>query len=192
MDVLKALRAFYEKQAHSMMERYNRLLPFGDLIADRWKKASLLGFGTGTSVYDSSVIMGKVVIGKNTWIGPYTMLDGYHAKLQIGDNCCISTGVQIYTHDSVGRCLTGGQQSFVSAATAIGNNTYIGPNVIIVKGVVIGNHCIIGANSYVNRSFSDFSVAWGQPAKLKGKVIFSEDGMDYTIEHCGDDYSCDK
>ena len=50
--------------------KFNRVLPFGELMNDRWEKAKFLGFGKGTSVYDSSVILGDVIVGENTWIGP--------------------------------------------------------------------------------------------------------------------------
>jgi acetyltransferase-like isoleucine patch superfamily enzyme len=66
-------------------------------------------------------------------------------------------------------------------AVTIGNCTYIGPNSIISKGISIGSHCIIGANSFVNSSLPDFSVATGSPAKVSGKVIL--DGEGYSIEY---------
>ena len=82
------------------LKQYNRSLPFADMLFDRWERAKLLGFGEGTSIYDSCVVLGNVKVGKNTWIGPNTLLDG-SGELSIGDNCSISAGVQIYSHDSV-------------------------------------------------------------------------------------------
>lgn len=60
----------------SFLEELNRSLPFADLLFDRWERAKMLGFGEGTSVYDSAYIFGDVKVGKNTWIGPFTILDG--------------------------------------------------------------------------------------------------------------------
>lgn len=48
----------------------------------------------------------------------------------------------------------------------IGARSWIGSNVYIGGGVSLGEHCIVGANSVVTRSFPAFSVLAGSPAKL--------------------------
>jgi acetyltransferase-like isoleucine patch superfamily enzyme len=146
-------------------EQFNRVLPIAELITDRWEKAKYLGFGEGTSVYDSSIIIGEVVVGKNTWIGPNTILDG-SGGLIVGNNCSISAGTQIYSHDTVDWAVSGGTKHYIYEKTLIGNNCYIGPNTIIAKGVELGDGCIVGANSFVNKSYSSNSKIAGNPAKI--------------------------
>ena len=75
-------------------KKWKRTLPFGDYFVDRWEKANELGFGKGTSIYDSAIVIGDVKVGENTWIGPNVILDG-SGGLQIGSWCSISAGVQI-------------------------------------------------------------------------------------------------
>ena len=149
-------------------KKWNRVIPISEtLLGDRarWEKAEFLGFGEGTSIYDNSFVFGDVKVGKNTWIGPFTVLDG-SGGLEIGDFCSISAGVQIYSHDSVKWAITGGKEKYEYALTKIGNCCYLGPNTIIEKGVKIGDHSIIGANSFVNKDIPSYSVAVGCPARV--------------------------
>ena len=169
------IEAFRELRDHRM-RNWRRVLPTGDEISDRWEKARYLGFGEGTSIYDSSLVIGDVKVGKNTWIGPFTILDG-SGGLEIGDNCSIASGVQIYSHETVFWALSGGRMEYTRARTIIGNCCYIGPNTIVSKGVRIGNHCLIGANSLVATNIDDFSIARGSPCNIVGKVRLDEKGQ---------------
>jgi acetyltransferase-like isoleucine patch superfamily enzyme len=158
------LRALYHEVRREMQRKWHRDLPLDELLFDRFERARQLGFGEGTSIYHNSYVYGDVSVGANTWIGPFTLLDG-SGGLTIGDNCSISAGVQIYTHDSVDWAVTGGVASSERAPTAIGSKCYVGPNAVISKGVVIGDGCIVGANSFVNRSLPDGSRVAGNPAR---------------------------
>ncbi|WP_020587584.1 acyltransferase [Desulfobacter curvatus] len=168
-DVLVLFKGFWEYRQKYVQDKWRRSLPFGDYVVDRWEKAKLLGFGEGTSVYDSSVVIGDVSIGENTWVGPFTVLDG-SGGLKIGSYCSISAGVQIYTHDSIRWAVSGGTDKIERAPTNIGSRCYIGPNTIITKGVTIGRGCIIGANSFVKDDLADNSKAFGSPCKIVNKV----------------------
>jgi acetyltransferase-like isoleucine patch superfamily enzyme len=164
--MLRQVLELYQRLRQEQQEKFNRVLPFGDYVVDRWEKARYLGFGAGTSVYDNVVIIGAVRVGENTWIGPNVVLDG-SGGLEIGSNCSISAGVQIYSHDSVQWAITGGTAKYEYAPTAIGDNCYIGPNTIIQKGVVIGRGSIVGANSFVKWDVPERSKAYGNPAKCE-------------------------
>lgn len=48
----------------------------------------------------------------------------------------------------------------------IGDNTWIGMNVIVLKGVKIGNNSIIGAGSIVTKDIPDNVIAAGNPCKV--------------------------
>jgi acetyltransferase-like isoleucine patch superfamily enzyme len=163
---------------NAFIEQFQRSLPFNEELIDRWERAKRLGFGKDSSIYNSSLVFGKVRVGKNCWIGPHTIIDG-SGGLTIGDNCTISAGVQIYSHDNVKQTLSSGKLPIERLPVSIGNNVYIGPNTIVSKGVKIGNFCVIGANSFLKSAISDNAIAMGQPAKVKGKVIFRDDKIDF-------------
>lgn len=158
------LKYFYAKRS-AVKVKYNRVLSMNETLTDRWEKARFLGFGKGSSVYDSALIFGDVKVGENTWIGPFTVLDG-SGGLQIGRNCSISAGVQIYTHDSVKWAVSGGKEQYEYAPVVIEDHCYIGPNVVIARGVTLGKGSVVGCNSFVNQSFPPNSKIGGTPAKL--------------------------
>jgi acetyltransferase-like isoleucine patch superfamily enzyme len=167
-ELFKKLRQLWRVLQEQMQAKWQRTLPFGDYFVDRWEKARLLGFDEGTSIYDSALVLGDVKVGANTWIGPFTILDG-SGGLEIGSFCSISAGVQIYTHDSVQWALSGGQEGPERAPVKIGSRCYIGPNAIIAKGVTIGDGCIIGANSLVLNDIPPGSKAYGTPCQVMGQ-----------------------
>lgn len=169
-NIISEIICTFHKKRNETYIKFKRVLPFGDYFSDRWEKAKYLGFGEGTSVYDSVLILGDVKVGKNTWIGPNVVLDG-SGGLEIGSNCSISAGVQIYSHDSVNWAISGGKESYEYAKTIIEDNCYIAPNVIIQKGITIGKGSIIGTNSFVNKNIPEKSKAFGTPIEIKGKII---------------------
>jgi len=154
-----------------MMTRWHRSVPFPDELFDRWEQAAFLGFGKRSSIYNSSLVMGEVQVGEGTWIGPFTVLDG-RGGLSIGRYCSISTGVQLYSHDTVKWALTGGKVQEERKPTRIGDCCYIGPLSIVSKGIVIGDHSVIGAHSFVNKEVPPYSIAVGSPVKIIGRVEF--------------------
>lgn len=177
--------SFMAFKRDEMKKLYDRVLPSGELIYNRFEKAGYLGAGEGTSVYDTSVIMGNVKIGDHVWIGPYTLLEGSNASLCIGDYVSIDAGVMIYTHDSTRYYISGGVEPFVKGEVNIGNNTVIGTMTMVACNVTIGNHCIIGAHSFVNRDIPDYTIAAGVPAKIIGQVNINSEGkvnFDYNID----------
>ena len=166
-----------QDRREEMRRKYNRVLPAGELVFNRFDKARYLNCGENSSVYDTSVVMGDVEIGSHVWVGPYTLLEGSNAKVSIGDFVAISAGVTIYTHDSTKYILSGGAVPFDRGPVTIKNNTSIGTMSMIGCNVSIGHHCVIGAHSFVNRDIPDFSIAAGIPARIIGKVVLDEEGV---------------
>jgi acetyltransferase-like isoleucine patch superfamily enzyme len=169
--LIDEIKQLHQKLDDDLVRTYNRSLPFNENISDRWGRAKKLGFGEGTSIYDSSLVFHPTTVGKNCWIGPFTIIDG-SGGLTIGESCTISAGVHIYTHDNIEQTLLGRDTTtpIVKTKVIIGNNTYVGPHSVISKGTTIGHHCVIAANSFVNSNVPDYSIVAGNPAKLVGKV----------------------
>ena len=100
-------------------------------------------------------IYGSIAWGTEPWI------------ITLGNNIHITDGVKFITHD-------GGTLLYrsiipdleITKPIKVGDNVYIGNNVIILPGVNIGNNVIIGAGAVVSKDIPDNSVAVGVPAKV--------------------------
>ena len=100
-------------------------------------------------------IYGKVGWGTEPWI------------ITLGKNVHITDGTRFVTHD-------GGTLLFrhivpdleITKPITIGDNVYIGNNVILLPGVHIGSNVVIGAGAVVSRDIPENSVAVGVPAKV--------------------------
>jgi acetyltransferase-like isoleucine patch superfamily enzyme len=113
-------------------------------------------------------IAGKPKIGKGTWIGAFTLIDGL-GGLTIGKGCNISSGAQIYSHSTVLRCVTAGKHKAVDyKATAVGDFVFLGANSVVLKGSKIGDHSVIGAGAVIleNSVIPPYSLVAGVPARV--------------------------
>ena len=111
-------------------------------------------FKVGVNYGENFHIYGNVNWGSEPWI------------ITIGNNVHITDGVKFITHDG-GTLLYRNKipDLEITKPITVGNDVYIGNNVIILPGVKIGNNVIIGAGAVVSRDIPDNSVAVGVPAK---------------------------
>jgi acetyltransferase-like isoleucine patch superfamily enzyme len=181
-ELQEQLAALQRKLREEHKSKWNRSLPFveeafGDKA--RWDRAKFLGFDEGASIYHNSYVYGDVKVGRNTWIGPFTVLDG-SGGLSIGGNCSISTGAQMYTHETVEWALTGGKAKYRYAPVSIGDCCFMGSLSIVRMGVKIGNHVMVGAHSFVNSDIPSNSIAMGCPARIVGDVEVQGDKVKFN------------
>lgn len=109
-----------------------------------------------------------IQIGENTNIGRFLIISSADS-INIGKNCLLSYNVSLMDHDHV---FNSTSQSPLRTGTTkgkqinIGDHCFIGAHSFILKGVTLGRHCVVGANSVVTKSFPDYSVIAGSPARL--------------------------
>lgn len=165
------LRGCYLATDERLRAQFERSLPFQDALFDRWDRARRLGFAPDASIYNSASVFGNVKVGRATWIGPNTLLDGSGGGIDIGSYCSISSGVHIYTHDTVLWALSGGKIQRREDSVRIGNCVYIGSQSVIAAGVTISSHCVVAANSFVNADVPIGTIVGGTPARIIGSVV---------------------
>lgn len=154
----------------------------------------------GNNVVYKGAVISSSKIGRNTYIGENTKLQ----KCQIGRFCSISSGVEVVsaTHPSsvfVSTCPSfysisnQNGQTFVKSNlfeehlsingyhAVIGNDVWIGTNVIIKGGVTVGDGAIIAMGSVITKDIPPYAIVGGVPGKVI-KYRFTEEQISRLLQ----------
>lgn len=116
------------------------------------------------------------------------------AKVTIGNDCNFGPNVTIVTpvHPMLPderrliRCADGKARHMCYAKPVnIGNDCWLGANVVVCPGVTIGDNCVIGAGSVVTKDIPSNSFAAGNPCRVI-REITEADSMKYKPEILAD------
>lgn len=110
-----------------------------------------------------------IKIGKGCMISLRAKIDTRRGLITIGDNCTITYGCIIISHDRSAMHIDPNDDG--EGEVVIGNNVYIGVNSVILRNVVIGDNSVIGAGSVVTKSIPPNVVALGNPARVIKEII---------------------
>lgn len=114
---------------------------------------------------------GEIVTGKNCRIG-----DNVHIvaseRVTIGEECLFASKIFISdtSHGSYGESGSlptepPNERTLDSNPVSIGDNVWLGENVVVLSGVSIGDGCIVGSNAVVTKSIPCNCIAVGSPAR---------------------------
>lgn len=110
-----------------------------------------------------------IEVGKNFFANyNCTILDV--AKVKFGDNCLLAPNVAIYTAGHPLHPTARNSMYEYGVEITVGDNVWIGGNVVIMPGVHIGSNVVIGAGSVVTKDIPDWTVAAGNPCKVIRKI----------------------
>ena len=104
-----------------------------------------------------------VQIGRNKMICLDGTVDSQQDKVNIGDNCYITYGSVILSHDGTAKQLCAGDGGV--GAVIIGNNVFVGVNVVIVQNVRIWSNRVIIAGAVVTTDIPANSLVVGNPRR---------------------------
>ena len=168
-----------------------------------FRSAYFRTLGRGTTFFGRvrfGTINGNISVGSKCLIGDNIFLSAAKgASIIIEDNVSINTGchlisiykIQICKNTRIGEyCSIRDQnhkfervdipvkdQGFYGQQIVIEEDCWIGRGVFIGPGVTLGKGCIVGANSVVTKSFDEYSIIAGNPAKVirkRGEIISIE------------------
>ena len=188
------LRAMKLK-AHNLNCDYNKTYEY-----ETEKRAEILSQLVG-EMGEGSFIQGPVTfhygvhttIGKR-FFGNFNLTVQDDAKVTIGDDCSFGPNVTIVTpvHPMLPRerfAMRNAQGEARHMCYAkpvhIGNDCWLGANVVVCPGVTIGDGCVIGAGSVVVKDIPPMSFAAGNPCKVI-RPITEADSMIYKPEILAD------
>ncbi|MDX2133699.1 MAG: acyltransferase [Saprospiraceae bacterium] len=116
--------------------------------------------------HDGPYSVGKsIVIGNNNFIGNNTEFN-IKSLVQIGNNNLIGACTKFVDHDhgfGPGELIS--KQECPTQPIILGNDIWIGYNVVILKGVTIGNGSVVAAGAVVTKSIPQNEVWGGVPAR---------------------------
>jgi carbonic anhydrase/acetyltransferase-like protein (isoleucine patch superfamily) len=108
-------------------------------------------------------------IGRDVFLGADVYIErDFAPMLIIEDGVVLSRGVSILLHDSALNNVAGEPLKF--GQVILRENCYIGVNTTILCGVEIGARAVVGACALVTDDIPAEMVAYGQPARVRGKV----------------------
>ena len=88
--------------------------------------------------------------------------------IEIGDRVMFGPAVTIAT---VGHPVNPEMREYMyTDPVKIGNNCWLGANVVVCPGVTIGDNCVIGAGSVVVHDIPENSVAAGNPCRVLREI----------------------
>ncbi len=159
-------------------------------------KRQLRSLGKGTKINPTSEISRKhlISIGDYSFIGKQCHISIVEpSSLYIGNYVGISPYVKILGGDR--NLFTVGKRYMtisdpINVPIRIEDDTMIGMDAMILKGVTIGEGAIVGAKSLVHRSVLPYTIVAGNPAKML-KLRFQIDDLKIHLDAVGSQYKID-
>jgi acetyltransferase-like isoleucine patch superfamily enzyme len=164
------LRQASDEDRARQAERQRELAATGvvELAADAFVAGSAAVFcdrltmGERSYIAAHAYVTGEITMGSDSTINPYAVVRG---RITLGD------GVRIGAHASLIAFNHGTgpdqpifRQPHTALGITVGDDVWIGSNVIVLDGVTIGSHSVVGAGAVVTKNVEEWAIVVGNPA----------------------------
>lgn len=121
--------------------------------------------GKGIRIKRNADVSMFIEIGNYSELGTNCIIQ---SNTTIGDYVIMGPDVKIYTknHGIERLDIPIAKQELNEKPVKIGNDVWIGANVVILPGVTIGNHVVLAAGAIVTKDIPDYAIVAGVPAKI--------------------------
>jgi len=108
---------------------------------------------------------GEVIFGEHCTLNAGGVVRG---KVTLGDGVRIATGAQIlgFNHGTEDLEKPIYKQPHTKKGIVIGDDVWVGANVVVLDGIKVGSHCILAAGAIVTKDVPEWSVMGGNPARI--------------------------
>ncbi len=110
----------------------------------------------------------SIHLGQNSHINQYCCIwASEKSKIILGDNLLMGPGVKIFSSNhSTKLGLAMNEQDWKEKDVVIGNDVWLGANVVVVPGARIGDGSVVAAGAVVTKDIPPYSIVGGVPAKV--------------------------
>lgn len=131
----------------------------------------------------TAVVVGNVILKKNSSIWFGAVLRGDNDPIQVGENSNVQDNSVLHTDPgeplTIGDGVTVGHMVMMHGCT-VGDNSLIGIGAIVLARAKIGRSCLIGAGALITegKEIPDFSVVMGAPGRVVRTLTLEQaDGL---------------
>ena len=125
----------------------------------------LISCGKKPRVKKGAEISPNSKMGNHSELGTRCMVQ---SNVQLGDHVIMGPDVKIYSrnHKFDRLDVPISEQGKNYFHTTIGNDVWLGANVIVTAGCTIGDHAVVAAGAVVTKDVPEYAVVGGIPAKI--------------------------
>ena len=159
-----------QKRARVLTQKLNTM-DRSDFAAITAVIEELFGAGEGAMVnppfycdYGSHIFVGK------GFFANYNCCFLDVGRITFGDNCLLGPNVCVTTAGHPVHPAARNTLYEYGVDVTVGDNVWLGANVVVCPGVTIGACCVIGAGSVVTRDIPAWSVAAGSPCRVIRRI----------------------
>ena len=122
-------------------------------------------------VHPQAAVTGKVIIGRDVYVGPGAAIRGDWGGIVIEDGCNVQENCTVHMFPGVVVVLETGAHighGAIIHGARIGANALIGMNAVIMDNAIVGSGCVVGALCFVptGMDIPPRKVVVGNPAKI--------------------------